>query len=134
MGVKGQSQSKKKHERKRDARQKLQEEHGGRNRCRTQNPPGAARIAIKNSHILTTKNPSDLRIERKTKINKRETSSVSLSLMSIHMSVLRGFSHIRLCDPMDYSPPGSSVHWILQERILKWVSMPASGRSSQLRD
>ena len=32
--------------------QKLQEEHGGRNRCRTQNPPRAARIAIKNSHIL----------------------------------------------------------------------------------
>ena len=54
--------------------------------------------------------------------------------MSIHMSVLRGFSHIRLCDPMDYSPPGSSVHGILQERILKWVSMPASRRSSQLRD
>ena len=43
---------KEKHERKRDARQKLQEEHGGRNRCRTQNPPRAARIAIKNSHIL----------------------------------------------------------------------------------
>ena len=27
-----------------------------------------------------------------------------------------------LCDPMDYSPPGSSVHGILQERILEWVS------------
>ena len=52
MGVKGQPQSRKKLERKRDARQKLQEEHGGRNRCRTQNPPRAARIAIKNSHIL----------------------------------------------------------------------------------
>ena len=52
MGVKGQPQSKKKLERKRDARQKLQEEHGGRNRCCTQNPPRAARIAIKNSHIL----------------------------------------------------------------------------------
>lgn len=52
MRVTGQPQSKKKLERKRDARQKLQEEHGGRNRCHTQNPPRAARIAIKNSHIL----------------------------------------------------------------------------------
>ena len=26
-----------------------------------------------------------------------------------------------LCDPMDYSPPGSSVHGILQARILEWV-------------
>ena len=29
-----------------------------------------------------------------------------------------------LCDPMDYSPPGSSVHGILQARILEWVAMP----------
>ena len=28
------------------------------------------------------------------------------------------------CDPMDCSPPGSSVHWILQTRILEWVAMP----------
>ena len=27
-----------------------------------------------------------------------------------------------LCDPMDYSPPGSSVHGILQARILEWVA------------
>ena len=27
-----------------------------------------------------------------------------------------------LCDPMDCSPPGSSVHGILQARILEWVS------------
>ena len=26
-----------------------------------------------------------------------------------------------LCDPIDYSPPGSSVHGILQARILEWV-------------
>ena len=39
-----------------------------------------------------------------------------------------------LCDPMDCSPPGSSVHGILQARILKWVSMPSSRGSSQSRD
>ena len=31
-----------------------------------------------------------------------------------------------LCDPMDYSLPGSSVHGILQTRILEWVAMPSS--------
>ena len=38
-----------------------------------------------------------------------------------------------LCDPMDCSPPGSSVHGILQERILEWVTMPFSWGSPQLR-
>ena len=27
------------------------------------------------------------------------------------------------CDPMDYSPPGSSIHAILQARILEWVAI-----------
>ena len=31
-----------------------------------------------------------------------------------------------LCDPMDCSPPGSSVHRILQARILEWVARPSS--------
>ena len=28
-----------------------------------------------------------------------------------------------LCDPMDHSPPGSSIHGILQARILEWVAI-----------
>ena len=32
-----------------------------------------------------------------------------------------------LCDPMDRSPPGSSVHGILQARILEWVACPPPG-------
>ena len=39
-----------------------------------------------------------------------------------------------LCDPMDYSLPGSSVHGILQERIMEWVVMPSAMGSSQPRD
>ena len=31
-----------------------------------------------------------------------------------------------LCNPIDHSPPGSSVHGILQTRILEWVAMPSS--------
>ena len=38
------------------------------------------------------------------------------------------------CDPMDYSLPGSSVHWIFQAWILEWVAIPFSRGSSQSRD
>ena len=38
------------------------------------------------------------------------------------------------CDPMDSSLPGSSVHGILQARILEWIAMPSSRGSSQPRD
>ena len=39
-----------------------------------------------------------------------------------------------LCHSMDYSLPGSSVHEILQARILEWVDISFSGGSSQPRD
>ena len=38
------------------------------------------------------------------------------------------------CNPTDYSSPGSSVHGILQARILAWVAMLFSNRSSLPRD
>ena len=38
-----------------------------------------------------------------------------------------------LCDPMDHSPPGSSVDGILQSRVLEWVVRPTSRGSSQPR-
>ena len=41
---------------------------------------------------------------------------------------------LTLCNPMDYSPPGSSVHGILQTRILEWVAMLSSRGSSTPRD
>ena len=39
-----------------------------------------------------------------------------------------------LCEPMDCSSPGSSVHGILQARILEWVPILFSRGSSQPRD
>ena len=39
-----------------------------------------------------------------------------------------------LCDPMDCSPPGSCIHGILQARVLEWVVISFSRRSSQPRD
>ena len=43
-------------------------------------------------------------------------------------------SCLTLCDPMDCSPPGTSVHGIFQARILEWIAMPSSRGSSQPRD
>ena len=39
-----------------------------------------------------------------------------------------------LCDPMDCGLPGSSLHGILQARILGWVAIVLSRGSSQSRD
>ena len=43
-------------------------------------------------------------------------------------------SCLTLCDPMDCSPPGSSVCGISQARILEWVAISFSRGSSQHRD
>ena len=43
-------------------------------------------------------------------------------------------SCLTLCDLTDYSPPGFSVHGILQARLLERVAMPSSRGSSQPRD
>ena len=43
-----------------------------------------------------------------------------------HVCVLITQSCLTLCDPMNCSPPGSSVHGILQARILEWVAISFS--------
>ena len=43
-------------------------------------------------------------------------------------------SCLSLCSLMDCSPPGSSVHGILQARILEWIAISSSRGSSQPRD
>ena len=43
-------------------------------------------------------------------------------------------SCLTLCYPMNCSPPGSSVHGILQARILEWVAISFAMGSSQTRD
>ena len=40
--------------------------------------------------------------------------------------LLSRFSRVQLCDPIDGSPPGSSVHRILQARIPEWVAISFS--------
>ena len=48
--------------------------------------------------------------------------------------VLVAQSCLTLCNSMDCSPPGSSVHGILQARTLEWVAIPFSREPSQPRD
>lgn len=50
------------------------------------------------------------------------------------MCVLVAQLCLTLCDPVDCSPPGSSVRGILQARILEWVAISFSRESSQIRN
>ena len=50
------------------------------------------------------------------------------------MKVLVAQECLTLSDPMDYSPPGSSVLGILQARTLEWAAMPFPRGSSRPRD
>ena len=63
-------------------------------------------------------------------------SNQLLIYLSIHLPtcVLSHLSCVWLCDPMDHSLQGSSVHGILPIRILEWVTMPSSKGSSWPRD
>ena len=50
-------------------------------------------------------------------------------LVTLKVSVAQSCPTV--CDPMDCSLPGSSVHGIFQARILEWVAISFSGGSSQ---
>ena len=69
------------------------------------------------------------KIEKESLLHKEVSQQITaykiLSEVLIIVSVLVAQSCPTLCDPMDCSPPGSSVHEILQARILEWVTMPS---------
>ena len=56
------------------------------------------------------------------------------SFVCVCVCVLVAQLYPTLCNCMDWSPPGSSIHGILQARILEWVARLSSRGSSQLRD
>ena len=58
---------------------------------------------------------------------------VLLNMIS-HISNQHSTCQSTLCDSLGCSPPGSTVHGILQARILEWVAIPFSRGSSQPRD
>ena len=62
------------------------------------------------------------------------TLNAAQNLKLLKGKVLVTQSCLTLCDRMDCSLPGSSVHGILQARILEWVAVFSSRGSSLLRD
>ena len=65
----------------------------------------------------------------------RHFSSSQKGIYRVHLSHLAQFlSHVWLCNPMDCSPPASSVHRIFQARILKWVAISFSRGFSWLKN
>ena len=57
---------------------------------------------------------------------------ISVTLVKVKMLVAQLCR--TLCNPMDCSPPGSSVHGILQAGILEWVAIFSSREYSQFKD
>ena len=65
----------------------------------------------------------------------KHTTNFCLYSDYVKVSVkVKSLSHVRLCDLTDCSLPGSSIHEIFQVRILEWVAISFSRRSSQPRD
>ena len=58
--------------------------------------------------------------------------SDSVIHMCVHARSLQ--LYLTLCDPVECSPPGSSVHGFLQARVLEWVAMTSSRGPSPPRD
>ena len=56
-----------------------------------------------------------------------ETGTIDVCAKLLH-------SCLTLCHPVDYNPPGSSVHGFLQARIVERAAAPSSRGSSQSRD
>ena len=54
------------------------------------------------------------------------TSASTVSFPMLLLLLLSRFSHVRLCNPIGGSPPGSPVPGILQARILEWVAISFS--------
>ena len=64
---------------------------------------------------------------------------VNYSLILLLFKDVSSYMHeldwdVQLCDTMDSSQPGYSVHGILQARTLEWVAIPFSRGSSQAKD
>ena len=75
-------------------------------------------------------------------LSSLSTSPLATALASVpvrHLPLLQKLSEVTqscptLCDPVDCTLPGSSVHGILQARILEWVAISFSRGSSRPRD
>ena len=82
------------------------------------------RCWIPNLQYCTTVLPYLETVTEKSQLRRGHTGAVCACVLSCVPT---------LCDPMDGSPSGSSVHWISQPRTLKWVAISSPRESSQPR-
>ena len=87
---------------------------------------------VRSPCTATKRSPRSPQLERKPVHSNKDPAQPKIQLITVHAKLLQ--SCPSLCDPMDCSPPGSSVHGILQARILEWVAIPFSRGSSQPRN
>ena len=84
----------------------------------------------RSSHSITKE---DLARHRTTR--EEHSSTVQIAAAAAAAAAAKSLQlYPTLCDPIDGSPPGSSVPGILQARILEWVAMTFSRGSSPSRD
>ena len=80
------------------------------------------RVATRESQH-TRRNEDPAQQKRKHSVNRKRKKESEVALLCP-----------TLCNPMDCSLPGSSIHGILQARILEWAAISFSRASSQPRD
>ena len=83
--------------------------------------------------IPWTEQPGGLQsivLQSQTQLKRLSSSSSSIGNLQNATKVLVAQSCLTLCNPMDYSLPGSSVQGILQARKLEWVAITFSRGSS----
>ena len=101
-------------------------------------PPGSSVHGIFQARILLrvaisfSRGPS--RPRDRTQVSGVAGNSLQSEPPSEKVKVKVAQSCLTLCDPMDCSRPGFSVHGIFQARILEWVAIPFLKRSYQPRD
>ena len=88
----------------------------------------------RSSHCWENPTPNSPTVPRNQGLREWEGRSDSLWIIIYYVLCSVTQLCLTLCDPMDRSPPGSSVHGILQARMLEWVAMPSSRGSSWPRD
>ena len=87
--------------------------------------PGLGRAILPVS--LLRLNQADARDELESLLQPRCLQGLPLSASTVTVRACLVIElRLTLCNPVDYSPLGSSVHGILQARMLEWVSMPSA--------
>ena len=66
------------------------------------------------------------RLRKFGNLGSNRKSALCWQVAALLLLLLSHFSRVRLCDPIDGSPPGSAVPGILQARTLEWVAISFS--------